>query len=168
MADLYGAMAPERQFIDTHLLYIATQQLGRLELLQRAQLQAAQQTVALLQAIAKATASSAASAGDLVDGLELVVNGLGGAGEPPEGVDPEGFDPDDMASEDLAAHGGLDLAERPAGVDAPADAQPWPDGPHEEAPASPSAPHEAAPATPRDETSGVQLVDVSTGLPSLL
>ena len=63
MADLYSALPPERQFIDTHLLYIATQQLGRLEMLQRAQLQAAQQTVALLQAIAKATAVSATDTG---------------------------------------------------------------------------------------------------------
>lgn len=164
MADLYSAMAPERQFIDTHLLYIATQQLGRLELLQRAQLQAAQQTVGLLQSIAKASASSAASTGDLVDGLELVVNSLSGDGTSPDGFGPEGLDPTG-----LPPAGSVDLAELPPGLHPPPDTQPWPETtPHEEAPVDPSAAHEEAPVIPSDETSGVQLVDVSTGLPTPL
>lgn len=75
MAVLYRANPVERQYIDTHLAYLATQQMGRLEQLATAQLQATRQAVALLQGIA-------GTGTDVVDGLELVLGVLNRAPEP--------------------------------------------------------------------------------------
>ena len=81
MAVLYRANPVERQYIDTHLAYLATQQMGRIEQLATAQLQATRQAVALLQRIA-------GTGTDVVDGLELVLGVLNRAPELEPGAEP--------------------------------------------------------------------------------